>query len=139
MNKKFYKREREAINYLDIIKKENIYNFKRGNALDSYKYMGNHKATYNRKKGISFMVWAPNAKEVQLVGDFNDWDGSSHKLENLYDSGIWSIFTTDLSQGDIYKYNVVGCDDVSRLKADPYGTYAQLRPETASKVYRAKE
>ena len=81
------------------------------------------------------MVWAPNAKEIELVGDFNDWDGSSHKLENLYDSGVWSIFTTDLSQGDIYKYNVVGCDDVSRLKSDPYGTYAQLRPETASKVF----
>ena len=81
------------------------------------------------------MVWAPNAKEIELVGDFNDWDGSSHKLENLYDSGVWSIFTTDLSQGDIYKYNVVGCDDVSRLKSDPYGTYAELRPETASKVF----
>ena len=83
--------------------------------MDSYKYMGNHKATHNGKEGISFMVWAPNAKEIELVGDFNDWDGSSHKLENLYDSGVWSIFTTDLSQGDIYKYNVVGCDDVSRL------------------------
>ena len=52
--------------------------------------MGNHKAEYEGEEGISFMVWAPNAKEVELVGDFNDWDGSSHKLENLYNSGIWS-------------------------------------------------
>ena len=43
--------------------------------------MGNHKVNYNGEEGISFMVWAPNAQEVQLVGDFNDWDGSSHKLE----------------------------------------------------------
>ena len=101
--------------------------------------MGNHKAEYEGEEGISFMVWAPNAKQVELVGDFNNWDGSSHKLENLYNSGIWSIFTTDLSQGDIYKYNVVGCDGVSRLKSDPYGTYAELRPETASKVFELEK
>ena len=85
------------------------------------------------------MVWAPNAKEVQLVGDFNNWDGTSHKLENVNNSGIWSIFTTDLSQGDIYKYNVGGCDGVSRLKSDPYGTFAELRPQTASKVFELGE
>ena len=137
--KRFYKKEGFSINYLDIIKEENIDSFKSGEALDSYLYMGNHKVNYNGEEGISFMVWAPNAQEVQLVGDFNDWDGSSHKLENLNDSGIWSMFTTDLSQGDIYKYNVVGCDGVSRLKADPYGTYAELRPQTASKVFNLDE
>lgn len=53
----------------------------------------------------------------------------------MYDSGIWSIFTTDLEEGDVYKYNVIGCDNVSRLKSDPYGTYSELRPKTASIVY----
>lgn len=61
--------------------------------------------------------------------------GSSHKLENLNDSGIWSMFTTDLSQGDIYKYNVVGCDGVSRLKADPYGTYARIKTTNSFKSF----
>lgn len=56
----------------------------------------------------------------------------------MYDSGIWSIFTTDLEEGDIYKYNVVGCDNVSRLKSDPYGTFSELRPKTASIVYEGK-
>lgn len=56
----------------------------------------------------------------------------------MYDSGIWSIFTTDLEEGDIYKYNVIGCDNVSRLKSDPYGTFSELRPKTASIVYEGK-
>lgn len=56
----------------------------------------------------------------------------------MYGSGIWSIFTTDLDEGDVYKYNVVGCDNVSRLKSDPYGTFAELRPKTASVVYEEK-
>lgn len=69
------------------------------------------------------------------MGDFNNWNGTSHSLTNMYDSGIWSIFTTDLGEGEIYKYNVVGCDGVSRLKSDPYGTFSELRPKTASVVY----
>lgn len=69
------------------------------------------------------------------MGDFNDWNETSHSLINMYDSGIWSIFTTELGEGEIYKYNVVGCDGVSRLKSDPYGTFSELRPKTASVVY----
>ena len=101
--------------------------------------MGNHKAEYKGEQGISFMVWAPKAKEVRLVGDFNNWEGDSHKLENINNSGVWSIFTTELSQGDAYKYDVIGCDGVSRFKSDPYGTYAELRPETASRVFELEE
>ena len=107
--------------------------------MDSYKFLGNHKAEYNGKIGQSFAVWAPKAKSVYLVGDFNDWNETSHPLENMYNSGIWSIFTTELKEGDIYKYNVVGCDGVSRLKSDPYGRFAELRPETASIVYEEKK
>lgn len=69
------------------------------------------------------------------MGDFNNWNETSHSLINMYDSGIWSIFTTELGEGEIYKYNVVGCDGVSRLKSDPYATFSELRPKTASVVY----
>lgn len=109
-----------------------------GNSLDSYKFLGNHKAEYEGVVGYSFAVWAPNAKGVYLVGDFNEWNETSHPLENMHNSGIWSIFTTDLDEGDIYKYNVIGCDNVSRLKSDPYGTFSELRPKTASIVYEGK-
>ena len=94
---------------------------------------------YKGEVGNSFAVWAPNAKSVYLVGDFNDWNEASHPLENVYGSGIWSIFTTDLEEGNIYKYNVIGCDNVSRLKSDPYGTFSELRPKTASIVYEGKD
>ena len=110
-----------------------------GNSLDSYKFLGNHKVEYKGKVGQSFTVWAPKAKSVYLVGDFNNWNETSHPLENMYNSGIWSIFTTELKEGDIYKYNVVGCDNVSRLKSDPYGRFAELRPKTASIVYEEKK
>ncbi|MDY3374744.1 MAG: 1,4-alpha-glucan branching protein GlgB [Terrisporobacter othiniensis] len=123
------------IKYLDIITKEKIDKFISGNSLDSYKFLGNHKVEYKGEVGNSFAVWAPNAKAVYLVGDFNNWNETSHSLTNMYDSGIWSIFTTDLGEGEIYKYNVVGCDGVSRLKSDPYGTFSELRPKTASVVY----
>ena len=127
------------IKYLDIITKERINDFTNGNSLDSYKYLGNHKAEHKGKKGISFAVWAPKAKGVYLVGDFNGWNETSHPLENIDNSGIWSIFTTELSEGDTYKYNVIGCDGISRLKSDPYGVYSELRPNTASIVYEAKD
>lgn len=109
-----------------------------GNSLDSYKFLGNHKAEYEGVIGYSFAIWAPNAKGVYLVGNFNEWNETSHPLENMHNSGIWSIFTTDLEEGDIYKYNVIGCDNVSRLKSDPYGTFSELRPKTASIVYEVK-
>ncbi|WP_026255183.1 1,4-alpha-glucan branching protein GlgB [Terrisporobacter glycolicus] len=118
--------------------KEKIDNFMLGNSLDSYKFLGNHKAEYEGVIGYSFAIWAPNAKGVYLVGNFNEWNETSHPLENMHNSGIWSIFTTDLEEGDIYKYNVIGCDNVSRLKSDPYGTFSELRPKTASIVYEVK-
>ena len=96
---------------------------------------GSHITTYEKSKGISFTVWAPNAKNVYLVGEFNDWDKTSHPMNNINNSGIWSIFIKDVIIGQAYKYNVVGCDNISRLKSDPYANYSQKRPETASIVY----
>ena len=127
------------IKYLDIITKDRVKEFEEGNSLESYKYLGNHKAEHEGKEGIAFSVWAPNAKAVYLVGDFNNWDETSHALERFENSGIWTTFTTELKEGDNYKYNVIGYDGVSRFKSDPYGTYSELRPNTASIVYEPSE
>ncbi len=127
--------DNKTIKYEDLISEENIKRFKQGQSYDSYKFMGSHITTYEKSKGISFTVWAPNAKNVYLVGEFNDWDKTSHPMNNINNSGIWSIFIKDVIIGQAYKYNVVGCDNISRLKSDPYANYSQKRPETASIVY----
>ena len=97
--------------------------------------MGSHLATYEGKNGVSFMVWAPNAKNVYVCGEFNEWNLESNPMINLNNSGIWSVFIEGLKEGEAYKYNVVGCDGISRLKSDPYATFSELRPNTASIVY----
>ena len=78
--------------------------------------MGSHITTYEKNKGVSFTVWAPNAKEVYLVGEFNNWNNKSHPMNNINNSGIWNIFIKDVIIGEAYKYNVIGCDNISRLK-----------------------
>lgn len=126
---------KKNIKYEDLISRENIDRFKMGHSYDSYKFMGSHITTRKGKKGICFNVWAPNAKNVYLVGDFNDWNKESYPMENINDSGIWSIFLTNVITGQSYKYNVIGCDGISRMKSDPYAVYSQKRPNTASIVY----
>ncbi|HSQ33278.1 MAG TPA: 1,4-alpha-glucan branching protein GlgB, partial [Peptostreptococcaceae bacterium] len=112
---------------------DNINKFKSGQSYDSYKFMGCHIDRENYI--LSFTVWAPNAREVYLVGDFNNWSKNSHPMANIGDSGVWNISLNDIKEGDAYKYNVVGCDGVSRLKSDPYAFFSELRPNTASIVY----
>ena len=113
----------------------NIDKFKRGELYDSYNFLGSHKSRYKGKIGICFNVWAPNAKNVYLVGDFNDWNKEVYPMENIEGSGIWTIFLTNAKQGQAYKYNVIGCDGVSRMKSDPYAVFSEKRPNTASIIY----
>ena len=98
-------------------------------------FLGSHKSRYKGKIGICFNVWAPNAKNVYLVGDFNDWNKEVYPMENIEGSGIWTIFLTNAKQGQAYKYNVIGCDGVSRMKSDPYAVFSEKRPNTASIIY----
>ena len=121
--------------YEDIIDINNIDKFKRGELYDSYNFLGSHKSRYKGKIGICFNVWAPNAKNVYLVGDFNDWNKEVYPMENIEGSGIWTIFLTNAKQGQAYKYNVIGCDGVSRMKSDPYAVFSEKRPNTASIIY----
>jgi 1,4-alpha-glucan branching enzyme len=124
--------EYKKVNY-DSILIDNINKFKSGQSYDSYKFMGCHIDRENYI--LSFTVWAPHAREVYLVGDFNNWNKNSHPMANIGDSGVWNISLNDIKEGDAYKYNVVGCDGVSRLKSDPYAFFSELRPNTASIVY----
>lgn len=96
--------------------------------------LGSHVRTVEGVKGTSFTVWAPNARAVQVVGAFNGWDGRLHALRSLGASGVWEIFAPGTGDGDIYKYRILGVDDVWRDKADPMARYAEVPPATGSVV-----
>ena len=70
-------------------------------------------------RGVSFAVWAPRAKAVRVIGDFNDWDGRIHPMRLIGASGVWELFVPDVGVGHVYKYEIRGADDVVRTKADP--------------------
>ena len=87
------------------------------------------------KKCTKFSVWAPNAKEVRLVGDFNDWNGAAYPLHKINNEGIWTIVLNENLVGALYKYEIITANGERILKADPYAYYSEVRPHTASIVY----
>ncbi|PQO30440.1 1,4-alpha-glucan branching protein GlgB [Bremerella cremea] len=99
----------------------------------SYEKMGAHPRTVNGVTGINFAVWAPNARSVSVVGDFNDWDARSHQMNKVGSSGIWELFIPDMAVGEKYKYRVRQADRAVD-KCDPYGFAAEMPPRTASVV-----
>jgi 1,4-alpha-glucan branching enzyme len=100
-----------------------------------YECMGAHLTQSLGVDGVSFSVWAPNAKRVAIVGSFNHWDGRKHPMRLRQECGVWELFVPGAVQGDLYKYQVWGADGATVLKADPFAFFAQLRPETASVVH----
>ncbi|MHA6750015.1 1,4-alpha-glucan branching protein GlgB [Dermacoccus nishinomiyaensis] len=100
--------------------------------------LGAHVRTYPSIKGdvtgTAFAVWAPNAKAVRVVGDFNHWDGVGHGMRTLGESGVWELFVPDVREGTAYKFEILCSDGVRRAKADPMARLAETAPATASKV-----
>ena len=102
-----------------------------GEQTEAYKFLGCHM---QEAKHV-FRVWAPNAKEVCVVGDFNNWTHGINNMHRLYDTGIWQAEIDNLSEFDSYKFSIKTQDDRVLFKADPYGTHMETRPGTASKIY----
>ncbi len=100
-----------------------------------YEKLGAHPMEMDGVAGVSFAVWAPNARRVSVVGDFNGWDGHRHVMRFRYECGVWEMFIPHVMSGDFYKYEIVTFDGEIRLKADPYAFRSQLRPDTASIVH----
>ena len=110
------------------------YLFAKGTHYEIYEKMGAHLAEENGEKGTYFAVWAPNAKSVGVVGDFNEWNQTANKMQPVQQSGIWDIFVPGVKAGDLYKFAVETSQGYTVLKADPYGNQSQLRPDNASVV-----
>jgi 1,4-alpha-glucan branching enzyme len=105
-----------------------------------YERLGAQLMTHVGVAGVHFAVWAPNAKRVSLVGDFNRWDGRRHPIRKRIDSGLWEIFMPGLTAGAVYKFEILSKNnEILPLKADPFGFSAEKRPSTASVVARTDE
>jgi 1,4-alpha-glucan branching enzyme len=106
-----------------------------GNHLASYQKLGAHPIAHDGVAGIAFAVWAPNARRVSVVGDFNGWDGRRMPMRHRDQSGFWEIFVPGLAPGELYKYEIIGPDGaLLPLKADPHAERTQRPPGTASVV-----
>jgi 1,4-alpha-glucan branching enzyme len=102
----------------------------------NYERLGAHMREHEGIRGVHFAVWAPNARRVSVIGNFNHWDGRRHALRNRGASGIWEIFIPDLVQGEVYKFEIKSQHNGYMVeKSDPYGFAAELRPRTASIVW----
>jgi 1,4-alpha-glucan branching enzyme len=112
-----------------------LYLFNQGNNHRIYEKMGCHLCEVEGVKGASFVVWAPSAKRVSVVGSFNQWDGRIHPMRQMGSSGVWELFIPGLAKGDLYKYEIKTPTDEIYTKADPYAFYAERPPHTASVVY----
>jgi 1,4-alpha-glucan branching enzyme len=102
-----------------------------------YELLGAHIREHQDVMGTAFAVWAPNARSVSVVGDFNSWDGRLHPMRSLGSSGIWELFLPDCEEGACYKYEILTQEHEIRLKADPYALQTEVPPKTASVVSRA--
>ncbi len=121
-----------------LISDFDAYLFNEGNHVRLYKILGAHPLTVHGKKGIHFAVWAPNAKQVCLMADFNGWSKIASPLTRFKSSGIWFGFFTEISKGHAYKYHILSHHDNLQVdKADPFAFYAELPPQTASIIWES--
>ncbi|MEO1484585.1 MAG: 1,4-alpha-glucan branching protein GlgB [Bacteroidota bacterium] len=114
--------------------------FKSGKHYRLYEKLGSHPKEVDGKKGTYFAVWAPSAKAVSVIGDFNHWDGGQHPLNVRWDqSGIWEGFIPGVDMGSLYKYKIWSHhNEVVTEKADPFGRYCEQPPKTASVVWNGE-
>ena len=117
------------------ISETDLKRFEAGIHYEIYDKLGAHPMTINGVAGTYFAVWAPCALRVSVVGDFNLWDGRRNQMRRLGDSGVFEIFMPELPEGSLYKYEVKCKNGDPILKADPYASYSELRPNTASVVW----
>lgn len=125
----------DPYSFLPTIGDEELYLFNEGTNHFPYRILGSHVLDINDVPGVHFAVWAPSARNISVVGDFNRWDGRYHPMRPLGASGIWEIFIPGLQQGAKYKYEIVGPDGHLRLKSDPYAAFYEPPPHNASIVY----
>jgi 1,4-alpha-glucan branching enzyme len=127
---------KDPYSFPPILTDYDLYLLTEGTHNQSYEKMGAHYVEIEGIYGVHFAVWAPNAKRVSILCDFNRWDGRVHPMNNRGTSGIWELFIPDLKEGETYKYEIKSqYDNQIYIKSDPYAFYSEKPPKSASIVH----
>jgi len=118
--------------FLPQLDAQDQYLFNFGTNYELYRHMGAHPVSLNYIQGTIFRVWAPSARRVSIIGDFNGWDGRIHPMRSLGGSGIWELFLPGIVEGSVYKYEIKAMDGRILEKADPFQYFGEIRPKTGS-------
>jgi 1,4-alpha-glucan branching enzyme len=110
-----------------------IHLFHEGNHIRCHQFLGSHLAVSDGTSGVRFTLWAPHARQVRVIGDFNSWQGQYHVMDKISDE-LWSLFVPGLLAGTLYKYEIITALGISQNKSDPFAFASELRPSTASRV-----
>lgn len=124
----------DSYSFLPTLTEFDLYLFNSGDHHKIYEKLGAHSIKINGINGVQFAVWAPNARSVSVIGNFNNWDRCRHAMRVLGASGIWEIFIPELNEGELYKFQIKTQSGYILEKTDPYASEMELRPRTASKV-----
>ena len=125
-----------VLSEIALLTEDDIYLFNEGSHSQLYQKLGAHTLTVEEQEGTHFAVWAPDARQVFVMGDFNGWDKASHPLHPRGQSGIWECFISGIGKGAVYKYHIVSRYRGFQVdKADPFAFYSETPPKTASVVW----
>jgi 1,4-alpha-glucan branching enzyme len=131
------KGKKESTESFSLLTDFDVHLFKSGKHFKLYEKLGAHPSTFNGVGGTYFALWAPNAKAISVIGNFNHWQDGQHKLNPRWDeSGIWEGFFPGLTKGEVYKYAIHSNTGEYLEKADPFAFYAEVPPKTASIVWK---
>jgi len=126
---------RDAFSFLPTLGESDLFLFGKGDERRIYDKLGAKLRVLDGVHGASFAVWAPNAKRISVVGDFNHWDGRIHPMRLLGASGVWEIFIPGVGLGAHYKYEILDAHGVIKLNTDPYGFFFEIAPKNAAIVW----
>jgi len=132
-------RARDPYSFLPTLSDADLFLFNKGDERRIYNKLGAHPCTVDGVAGTSFAVWAPNARRVSAVGDFNQWDGRRHPMRLLGVSGVWEIFLPGLGEGAHYKFEVENAHGHVVLKTDPFGAFFEIPPKNAAIVWNTRK